>query len=502
MFGPYNGWNNGSDILTDDGTGVYSKTLYFKAGDVEYKFFNSSDSVNGQENLLDFGTTIQGYNEWGAYYEYLNASCAPVTDYSSYANRVVTVTDADINNTKTVTACFGSCNEACLSGCTDATSCNYDADDALDSNLSGQINYDSDNGSCLQNDTCGFCGGGDANLDCAGDCSGSLADGTFTELPGSALSGSGSDWTLDACNLNGSTVSSINAFVLTVTSDYTCDFSSSVFDGSVDVSTVQTVFANADGSASSTPAGYLFNVSLSAGDQFSFNTDAIVSGAGADGITGSIVLSDSFGGLVFDCNSECGGTAAVDDCSVCAGGSTDLVANANNLGCGCYNDAALSYFEDADSDGLNDVDGDTVCDGDCLNDVDGDTVCDELEITGCQDANATNYDSAATDPAFADEWGTSSCTYASCDTIPDNDAGLDGAQGCLWDNGTSAAWWDGWWNCPDNGGQVCGMAEVNFELDHPGATAAPHVQASYNSWCGDCYNATPGAKYCLCVQTP
>ena len=118
----------------------------------------------------------------------------------------------------------------------------------------------SDDGSCLQTDTCGFCGGLDANLDCAGDCSGSLSDGSFTELPGSSLSGSGSDWALSGCSLNSSTVESINAFVLTVTSDYTCDYSSNVFNGSVSVGTIQTVFANADGSASSTPAGYLFDV--------------------------------------------------------------------------------------------------------------------------------------------------------------------------------------------------------------------------------------------------
>ena len=45
------------------------------------------------------------------------------------------------------------------------------------------------------------------------------------------------------------------------------------------------------------------------------------------------------------------------------------------------------------------------CDGACLNDTDGDGVCDELEIAGCEDADACNFDATATD-------SNGSCTYA------------------------------------------------------------------------------------------
>ena len=45
------------------------------------------------------------------------------------------------------------------------------------------------------------------------------------------------------------------------------------------------------------------------------------------------------------------------------------------------------------------------CDGVCLNDMDGDGVCDELEVDGCTDMDACNYDALATDD---DE----SCEYA------------------------------------------------------------------------------------------
>ena len=37
------------------------------------------------------------------------------------------------------------------------------------------------------------------------------------------------------------------------------------------------------------------------------------------------------------------------------------------------------------------------CDNNCFNDLDGDGICDELEITGCTDSTACNYDNTATD---------------------------------------------------------------------------------------------------------
>jgi hypothetical protein len=37
------------------------------------------------------------------------------------------------------------------------------------------------------------------------------------------------------------------------------------------------------------------------------------------------------------------------------------------------------------------------CEGNCLNDADGDGVCDELEIAGCTDPEAENYNEEATD---------------------------------------------------------------------------------------------------------
>ena len=43
------------------------------------------------------------------------------------------------------------------------------------------------------------------------------------------------------------------------------------------------------------------------------------------------------------------------------------------------------------------------CDGNCNNDTDEDGVCDEIEVSGCQDEDACNYNASATD--------SGSCTY-------------------------------------------------------------------------------------------
>ena len=79
------------------------------------------------------------------------------------------------------------------------------------------------------------------------------------------------------------------------------------------------------------------------------------------------------------------------------------------------------------------------CDGVCLNDVDGDGVCDELEIAGCTDNGACNYDSAATDD-------DASCEYLTC-------AGCTDAEACNFDGDATIE--DG----------TCDYAEEFFDCD-------------------------------------
>ena len=65
------------------------------------------------------------------------------------------------------------------------------------------------------------------------------------------------------------------------------------------------------------------------------------------------------------------------------------------------------------------------CDEDCISDDDGDGVCDQLEVAGCQDDTACNYDEEATDP------GT--CFY------PDEGYNCDGSPLCLEDLNVNGA---------------------------------------------------------------
>ena len=44
-------------------------------------------------------------------------------------------------------------------------------------------------------------------------------------------------------------------------------------------------------------------------------------------------------------------------------------------------------------------------------------------------------------------------------------------------------------NCTNGGGQVCGLAQVVFELDLPEGISGTGVNGSYNGWCGSCYNS-------------
>ena len=75
VTGPWCGWCGAEDYNTlsdENEDGTYSVSVCIPAGDVEYKFM--IDNWGGEENLAD--DMADG------------GSCAPVTDYSNYANRV------------------------------------------------------------------------------------------------------------------------------------------------------------------------------------------------------------------------------------------------------------------------------------------------------------------------------------------------------------------------------------------------------------------------------
>lgn len=111
ITGPFCGWcaSEGYNDMTDiDGDGIFSGELWLPAGETEYKYM--VDNFVAQENLAD---------DMAA-----GATCAPITDFASYANRLV-VAGTTVNQT------YGSCS-ACnpegTPGCTDETAANYNAD--------------------------------------------------------------------------------------------------------------------------------------------------------------------------------------------------------------------------------------------------------------------------------------------------------------------------------------------------------------------------------------
>ena len=115
------------------------------------------------------------------------------------------------------------------------------------------------------------------------------------------------------------------------------------------------------------------------------------------------------------------------------------------------------------------------CNGDCLNDVDGDGVCDELEVPGCDDLSACNYDESATD-------NNGSCTYPS--------EGYDCEGSCLAD--------------ADSDG-ICDAFEIpgcqdsdacNYNLDATDADGScSYAQGGYDCD-GNCLTDTDGDGVC------
>jgi beta-glucanase (GH16 family) len=87
--------------------------------------------------------------------------------------------------------------------------------------------------------------------------------------------------------------------------------------------------------------------------------------------------------------------------------------------------------------------GGTPCDGSGSGNTGGNTV-----VEGCLDANASNYNASATDQSF-DQYGNSTCIYASCNDIPDS-------EGCSYPDGYSP--YNEYFtpeNCTSYGGTAC-----------------------------------------------
>ena len=269
----------------------------------------------------------------------------------------------------------GVCDEFEIAGCTDATACNYNGD-ATD-----------DDGSCLQLDECGVCGG-DGIADGTCDCDGTLPE-TGYDCDGNCVNDADDDGVCDEFEESGCTdAEACNYNASATEDDGTCTYPETGYD--------------CDGNCLNDTDGD------GVCDEFEVagcdDAEACNYDEGATDNDGSCEYPDAG----YDCDGNCLSDADGD-------GTCDEFEVA-----GCQDEAACNYNADAtDEDGSCTYAEDGYdCDGNCLNDADGDGVCDEFEVAGCQDEAACNYNGDATDD-------DGSCEYP--------DAGYDCDGNCLSD---------------------------------------------------------------------
>ena len=131
---------------------------------------------------------------------------------------------------------------------------------------------------------------------------------------------------------------------------------------------------------------------------------------------------------VYDCNgciNDSDFDGVCDELEV-VGCTDNNLDSTNGIACN-YNELATDPCPDTNNDGVLDCCEYPIyyyldCDENCLNDSDGDGVCDEIEVNGCNDILACNYDEEATE--------SGNCVYAiefyDCNNICINDVDGDG----------------------------------------------------------------------------
>ena len=423
VTGPLWGWpaNAGFNQLLDgDGDGIYSVTIETPAGDIEYKY-----AINGfadQENLID---DMQN-----------GASCAPVTDYSGYANRL-TPSGSTTNDT------YGSC-EACpedVEGCIDETACNYDPAATVQAFVSvggGQLSIELTAGSYP----------GEISWSLNGVDYGAPYSGIIDLEPGMYTIAGSDSW---GDGWNGATMTITD---LGSGTEYSLVVEAS--DGSVDVEVTGAVASTCEyescaGCTDETACNYDADATL---DDGSCEAPDALTGCGDTCLDGGVLyefnISDQYSDGMCCAYGEGSYSIVLDGDTIATGG--DFGASATERFCapatsciqivmvadnypgeqtwsvtadgvevlgagldgstatyflgecapGCTDEAACNYDADAlvDDGSCLELDACGECGGSGV-DTDGDGVCDAEEIAGCQDETACNYDPAATDPVPA-----------------------------------------------------------------------------------------------------
>ncbi len=213
---------------------------------------------------------------------------------------------------------------------------------------------------------------------------------------------------------------------------------------------------------------------------------------------------------MIDCNNDCDGTAAVDNCGICAGGSTGLVPNADDLGCGCFEPAPVMYYPDVDEDGDGFGDAAGFCEdpglGWSLNNLDPEPNC----ITNNTDCAGECGGSAVEDDCGYCTGGSTGLIFNFADLgcgcgepapmpyYPDIDEDGDGAGDVAteWCDDPGTGWsltnTDPEPECATNDTDCAGVCGGSAELDCAGVCNGD----AYIDICGICAGGTTGETPC------
>lgn len=151
LVGPETNWCGNCTPMSDsDGDDIWTVVLQRGSGTFEYKY--AHDNWAGQENLID---------DMAA-----GATCAPVTDFATYANRRIDIPGDGLSFNDAYNTCTPCASNT---GCTDSGACNFDPDASSDDGSCEYIscagctnalacNFDAsatiDNGTCQLPDGC------------------------------------------------------------------------------------------------------------------------------------------------------------------------------------------------------------------------------------------------------------------------------------------------------------------------------------------------------------
>ncbi len=344
-------------------------------------------------------------------------------------------------------------------GCTDASSCTFDATANVD------------DGSCQYLDALGDCGG-----DCPGDADGdNVCDNA--EIPGCVDS--------EACNYNdNATDDAGNCSYPPVNFDCDGNVTVAVYGCMDSASCTFDADANTDDGSCQYPDA----LGDCGGDCPSDNdSDGVCDNAEIPGCTDLVA-----------CNYDATATEENGNCAYATEGF-DCDGNVLIVVPGCTDQASCTYDATANTDdgSCEYLDALGMCGGDCPGDADGDNVCDDEEVPGCTDPSACNFDGDATDEA-------GNCTYPPVNFDCDGNVtlavlGCTDAESCTYDAAANTddgsceyldALSECGGDCPsDNDGDgVCDNAEI------PGCTdlVACNYEEDATEEDGNCEYATEG----------